>query len=32
MHREEALQMMEDPLERKASAGFGFVSAPQRGL
>ncbi len=32
MHREEALQMMEDPLEHKASAGFGFVQAPERGL
>ncbi len=32
MHREEALEMMEDPLEHKASAGFGFVSGPQRGM
>jgi nitrate reductase beta subunit len=32
MHREEALEMMEDPMEHKASAGFGFVSGPQRGM
>jgi hypothetical protein len=24
--------MMEDPMEHKASAGFGFVQGPQRGL
>ena len=27
-----SLEMMEDPLEHKASAGFGFVSGPQRGM
>jgi nitrate reductase beta subunit len=32
MHREEALEMMEDPMQHKASAGFGFVSSPQRGM
>ncbi len=32
MHREEAIQMMEDPHETKASTGFGFVQAPRRGL
>ncbi len=32
MHREEALEMMQDPLERKASAGFGFMNGPKRGL
>ena len=32
MHREEALQMLEDPLEHKQGAGFGFVAAPRRGL
>ncbi len=32
MHREEALEMMKDPMEHKASAGFGFVSGPQRGM
>jgi nitrate reductase beta subunit len=32
MHREEAIEMMKDPYEHKASAGFGFVGAPQRGL
>jgi hypothetical protein len=32
MHREEALQMMEDPREHQANAGFGFVSAPHRGM
>ncbi len=32
MHREEALQMLEDPLEHKQAAGFGFVEGPKRGL
>jgi len=32
MHREEAIQMMEDPLQHKQGVGFGFVSAPRRGL
>jgi len=32
MHREEALQMLQDPLEHKQQAGFGFVSEPARGL
>jgi nitrate reductase beta subunit len=32
MHREEALAMMEDPRDHQASAGFGFVQGPQRGL
>jgi nitrate reductase beta subunit len=32
MHREEAIEMMKDPSEHKATAGFGFVGAPQRGL
>ena len=32
MHREEALAMMEDPLETKGSTGFGFTEAPKRGL
>lgn len=32
MHREEAIQMMEDPLEHKKSTGFGFVGAPRRGM
>lgn len=32
MHREEALQMLEDPLEHKQGAGFGFVAGPRRGL
>jgi nitrate reductase beta subunit len=31
-HREEALEMMEDPLEHKQGAGFGFLAAPRRGL
>ncbi|MBI4376940.1 MAG: nitrate reductase subunit beta [Elusimicrobia bacterium] len=30
-HRELAIEMMEDPLEHKQSAGFGFLSAPRRG-
>jgi nitrate reductase beta subunit len=32
MHREEAIQMMEDPLEHKQSVGFGFLSGPKRGM
>lgn len=32
MHREEAIQMMEDPLEHKQGAGFGFLSGPRRGM
>jgi len=31
-HREEAIEMLEDPLEHKQAAGFGFLSKPQRGL
>jgi nitrate reductase / nitrite oxidoreductase, beta subunit len=31
MHREEAIEMIEDPHERKAAAGFGFVEGPKRG-
>ena len=31
-HREEAIQMLEEPEERKQSAGFGFLSGPRRGL
>jgi len=31
-HREEAIEMMQDPLEHKQEAGFGFRSAPRRGL
>ena len=32
MHREEAIQMMRDPLEHKQSVGFGFISGPKRGM
>jgi nitrate reductase beta subunit len=32
MHREEAIEMMKDPLEDKQEAGFGFLSGPRRGL
>ncbi len=32
MHREEAIEMLEDPMEHKQAAGFGFLSGPQRGL
>jgi nitrate reductase / nitrite oxidoreductase, beta subunit len=32
MHREEALQMLEDPLVNKQSSGFGFVEGPKRGM
>lgn len=31
-HREEAIQMMEDPLEHKQGVGFGFLSGPKRGI
>ena len=30
-HREEAIEMMKDPLEHKQEAGFGFKEAPARG-
>jgi nitrate reductase beta subunit len=32
MHREEALEMLEEPHEHRQSAGFGFLSGPRRGL
>jgi nitrate reductase beta subunit len=32
MHREEALQMLEDPMEHKGSVGFGFTAEPRRGV
>ena len=32
MHREEAIQMMADPLEYKQGVGFGFLAGPRRGL
>jgi nitrate reductase beta subunit len=32
MHREEALEMLEDPLVTKQSTGFGFMSGPRRGM
>ena len=31
-NREEAIEMMRDPLEHKQSVGFGFLSGPRRGL
>ncbi|MDP6610484.1 MAG: nitrate reductase subunit beta [Vicinamibacterales bacterium] len=31
-HREEAIEMLEDPMEHKQAAGFGFLSGPRRGL
>ncbi|MHC5108860.1 MAG: nitrate reductase subunit beta [Planctomycetota bacterium] len=31
-HREEAIEMVQDPHERRQSAGFGFLSGPRRGL
>ncbi|MEW6752805.1 MAG: nitrate reductase subunit beta [Candidatus Latescibacterota bacterium] len=31
MHREEAIEMMCDPLEHKQGVGFGFVAGPRRG-
>jgi len=32
MHREEAIEMMEDPLSFKQGVGFGFTAAPRRGM
>ena len=31
-HREQAMEMMTDPMERRQSTGFGFLETPQRGL
>ncbi|MBS1261158.1 MAG: Respiratory nitrate reductase 1 beta chain [Calditrichaeota bacterium] len=31
MHREEAIEMLDDPHERRTAAGFGFVDQPKRG-
>jgi len=31
MHREEAIEMMEDTLDHKRAAGFGFLTGPRRG-
>ncbi|MCL4523195.1 MAG: nitrate reductase subunit beta, partial [Acidobacteria bacterium] len=31
-HREEAIQMFEDPLEHKQGVGFGFLTGPHRGM
>jgi nitrate reductase beta subunit len=30
-HREEAIEMLKDPLEYKQSVGFGFKEQPKRG-
>ena len=30
-HREEAIEMLEDPMEHKQGAGFGFIARPKRG-
>ena len=32
MHREQAIEMLEDPLQHKQEVGFGFLSGPRRGL
>jgi hypothetical protein len=32
MQREQAIEMMTDPLAHKQSAGFGFLSGPRRGM
>jgi nitrate reductase beta subunit len=32
MHREQAIEMLEDPQTHKQGVGFGFLSGPQRGL
>jgi nitrate reductase beta subunit len=31
-HREQAMEMLTDPMERRQATGFGFLEAPQRGL
>ncbi len=31
-HREEAIQMLEDPQQHKQGVGFGFLSGPHRGM
>jgi nitrate reductase beta subunit len=31
-HREQAVEVLTNPLERKGAAGFGFREAPQRGF
>ena len=31
-HREQAIEMMEDPMTHKQGVGFGFLSGPRRGL
>jgi nitrate reductase beta subunit len=30
MHREEAIQMLEEPMEHRQAAGFGFMTGPRR--
>jgi nitrate reductase beta subunit len=32
MHREQAIEMLADPLAHKQSVGFGFIEGPRRGL
>jgi nitrate reductase beta subunit len=32
MHREQAIEMLEDPLAHKQGVGFGFIEGPRRGL
>jgi nitrate reductase beta subunit len=32
MHREEAIEMLDDPQTHKQNAGFGFLTGPKRGL
>ncbi|MCC6394463.1 MAG: nitrate reductase subunit beta [Bryobacterales bacterium] len=32
MHREQAVEMLEDPLAHKQGVGFGFMESPRRGL
>ena len=32
MYREEAIELMQDPLENKQTSGFGFLEGPSRGL
>jgi len=31
-HREEAIEMMEDPMAHRQSVGFGFLTGPKRGF
>jgi nitrate reductase beta subunit len=32
MHREQAIEMLGDPMTHKQSVGFGFIEGPRRGM